>query len=468
MATMNTFHTVFRPPHFHSDALERSGFEHWNFDSMDQSGAIDRSVVSPMHFNRQDYGHQASAPRWLEDYWVRPPYPNLELERYPNYAMTSPIQYAYHLPQQYGPPGHVSTSSSYDSSNYSDRQYTPLSSPTPSIPCYSPELDRCDTVPFAYGGQQASSDHDSDSGVPCVAMNAVQRYADVQPEQSLFDDEHRSYYALGVQEGYYPMDEHEEQPEELAGTDNGVVNGMTNGNHVDAPNIKHRQPKSRVSSKSTRGSSKASKRAKDKKRSPSYRPTQKPDEDYEHDAANVSKAFPCTFAIYGCSAAFSNKNEWKRHVNTQHMRLGYWRCDQCAYGGGRPNDFNRKDLFIQHIRRMHPVEKLKMNKSRPSSSKSSRRDPDEQALADAAKRCWRTVRASPDKTACLYCEAEFEGAGTWEERLEHIGRHMELYKKENKSTAQPNNWRADVDMEDWLIRERLIKEADDGYVLTRE
>lgn len=37
------------------------------------------------------------------------------------------------------------------------------------------------------------------------------------------------------------------------------------------------------------------------------------------------------------------------------MRLGFWRCDQCPDVHCKPNDFNRKDLFIQHVRRMHPV-----------------------------------------------------------------------------------------------------------------
>ena len=36
---------------------------------------------------------------------------------------------------------------------------------------------------------------------------------------------------------------------------------------------------------------------------------------------------------------------------TQHFRMGFWRCDQCTDSPDRPNDFNRKDLFVQHVRR---------------------------------------------------------------------------------------------------------------------
>ena len=40
------------------------------------------------------------------------------------------------------------------------------------------------------------------------------------------------------------------------------------------------------------------------------------------EAENANKAFICPFARYGCLLSFKHKNEWKRHINKQHMHLG--------------------------------------------------------------------------------------------------------------------------------------------------
>ncbi|OBW66215.1 MAG: Hemerythrin HHE cation binding domain protein [Aureobasidium pullulans] len=85
--------------------------------------------------------------------------------------------------------------------------------------------------------------------------------------------------------------------------------------------------------------------------------------------AKATTAYPCPFLPYGCPATFSSKNEWKRHLNTQHLSLSTYRCDLCIPRPSSPssssptqsNDFNRKDLFIQHLRRhkdiiVHPYQ----------------------------------------------------------------------------------------------------------------
>ncbi|KAH1971608.1 hypothetical protein KXV92_006898 [Aspergillus fumigatus] len=82
--------------------------------------------------------------------------------------------------------------------------------------------------------------------------------------------------------------------------------------------------------------------------------------------------FVCSFSHYGCTGTFASKNEWKRHIASIHVQLGFFRCDvgNCGHRpdyktsststhnhhdqpGHQPNDFNRKDLFTQHQRRMH-------------------------------------------------------------------------------------------------------------------
>ncbi|KAI4718282.1 hypothetical protein E4T48_05501 [Aureobasidium sp. EXF-10727] len=79
----------------------------------------------------------------------------------------------------------------------------------------------------------------------------------------------------------------------------------------------------------------------------------------KQQAHKAKAAYPCPFLPYGCPASFSSKNEWKRHLNTQHLSLSTYRCDLCipkpssSSTPPQTNDFNRKDLFIQHLRRMH-------------------------------------------------------------------------------------------------------------------
>ncbi|KAI4762548.1 hypothetical protein E4T52_04026 [Aureobasidium sp. EXF-3400] len=82
-----------------------------------------------------------------------------------------------------------------------------------------------------------------------------------------------------------------------------------------------------------------------------------PNSSTRKEQANKAKtAYPCPFLPYGCPASFSSKNEWKRHLNTQHLSLSTYRCDLCipkpssSSSPQQTNDFNRKDLFIQHLR----------------------------------------------------------------------------------------------------------------------
>ncbi|PNS18562.1 hypothetical protein CAC42_5101 [Sphaceloma murrayae] len=185
--------------------------------------------------------------------------------------------------------------------------------------------------------------------------------------------------------------------------------------------------------------------------------------------------FPCPLAPYGCTSSFGSKNEWKRHVNTQHLRLDLWRCDQCADRDTRPNDFNRKDLFIQHLRRMHhksggchshrssisSVHGLERATSRARSLAPS--EVDDPAIAAAEQRCHIKLRQAPDSSCCLFCDATFEGPGSWEERMEHVGRHLEVDKKEGREAPGLEAWRVDSGFEAWGEREGLIVRNGEGW-----
>jgi hypothetical protein len=139
---------------------------------------------------------------------------------------------------------------------------------------------------------------------------------------------------------------------------------------------RHRRAAERAPVPTTR-SSKVTKRSSPPRRATASRITQpqiikreeQDEDDNEHNREPL-RSFPCPLAPYGCTASFGAKNEWKRHAATQHFRLGFWRCDLCPpetktlnshksnnSNNRKPNptynDFNRKDLFIQHVRRMH-------------------------------------------------------------------------------------------------------------------
>lgn len=215
--------------------------------------------------------------------------------------------------------------------------------------------------------------------------------------------------------------------------------------------------------------------------------------------------FLCPLAPYSCRSKFSTKNEWKRHMTAQHIRPFFWRCELCEVNNkalpgtvassstSTPqslstiavqdasnvvhNDFNRKDLFTQHLRRMHNVDpdhwdQDRYRKRRRSSaaaassplvsSDNHRRYPPpvdaaDVPLEDLQKRCIVYVRSPPTSSACIYCADTFEGPGSWEKRMDHIGEHIERgIFDEGQRGDNVAEWREDVQFREWLEREELI------------
>lgn len=186
------------------------------------------------------------------------------------------------------------------------------------------------------------------------------------------------------------------------------------------------------------------------------------------------RAFPCPLAPYGCPSAFKAKNEWKRHAFTQHFRLKFWRCDQCSRAdpAKAPNDFNRKDLFVQHVRRMHPVAapvaqaRSRRKRSGRAQTLALAREPGVQAaLNEAAERCAVGEGAPPSGCACLFCEERFEGEGCLGEYMEHVGRHMDERKKLGMEAVALAEWKGDGEMERWLLEQGLVVEGEGALVL---
>ena len=126
------------------------------------------------------------------------------------------------------------------------------------------------------------------------------------------------------------------------------------------------------------------------------------------------------------------------------------------------NDFNRKDLFTQHVRRMHAP---------PPSASRADKDAFDASLEAVRARCWIALRAPPPRSTCGFChpstqadtdkaqdasceekvskEVVFDGTGAWDERMEHVGKHLE--RGEVLGTE-----REDVGLREWMVKEGLM------------
>lgn len=179
--------------------------------------------------------------------------------------------------------------------------------------------------------------------------------------------------------------------------------------------------------------------------------------------ADPLRPFPCPLAVYGCASTFTSKNEWKRHVSTQHVKLGFWRCQLCPLSSDPANpiynDFNRKDLFTQHVRRMHDSSSLMTRYtigSLDEEDKSQDNTIPESAMTEYQNRCYQYLRSHPPRSGCLFCNQTFEGEGSWEQRMEHLGAHFEREKKNPKDFLDTKRWRDDPELREWLLQEGLI------------
>lgn len=183
------------------------------------------------------------------------------------------------------------------------------------------------------------------------------------------------------------------------------------------------------------------------------------------------RKFICSFSHYGCDVALSSKNEWKRHVSIQHLQLGFYRCD---VGSCNPdanpnvpgskkvyNDFNRKDLFTQHHRRMHKPESGPGSGTSPTASTGGENNKDwrafEDSLEDVRSRCWHERRKPPQRSTCGFCGRVFEGEGSWNERMEHVGGH---FSRDIPEACKEE--REDEDLTHWALQENIVKELGNG------
>ncbi|KAH8177822.1 hypothetical protein LIA77_02904 [Sarocladium implicatum] len=180
----------------------------------------------------------------------------------------------------------------------------------------------------------------------------------------------------------------------------------------------------------------------------------------KHILAAHTRPFPCAFSFAGCNSTFGSKNEWKRHIASQHLCLTYYRCSSCSKStaDGKGNEFNRKDLFTQHLRRMHAPHDIRRALQKGEAKSEAEWDA---RVRELQQSCLVTRRRPPQHSACPKegCGMTFDGPSAWDDWTEHVGRHME------KGEAQ----RLGVDelLTKWALEEGVIEQVGDGeYRLT--
>ncbi|PQE30374.1 c2h2 finger domain-containing protein [Rutstroemia sp. NJR-2017a WRK4] len=175
----------------------------------------------------------------------------------------------------------------------------------------------------------------------------------------------------------------------------------------------------------------------------------------KHIAAAHTRPFPCAFSFAGCTSTFGSKNEWKRHIASQHLCLTYYRCSSCPQSTveGKGNEFNRKDLFTQHLRRMHAPFAIKKALAKGDSKLQVEW---ETHVKEMQASCLVTRRQPPQRSACPKsdCSNVFEGAGSWDDWTEHVGRHMEK--------GEANRLGVDRLLARWALDEGIIERKEDG------
>lgn len=175
----------------------------------------------------------------------------------------------------------------------------------------------------------------------------------------------------------------------------------------------------------------------------------------KHVAAAHTRPFPCAFSFAGCTSTFGSKNEWKRHIASQHLCLTYYRCSSCPQSTieGKGNEFNRKDLFTQHLRRMHAPFAIKKAIAKGDSKLQMEW---ETHVKEMQQSCLVIRRSPPQRSACPKqdCSNVFEGAGSWDDWTEHVGRHMEK--------GEASRLGVDPMLARWALEEGIIERREDG------
>ena len=119
--------------------------------------------------------------------------------------------------------------------------------------------------------------------------------------------------------------------------------------------------------------------------------------------------------------------------------------------------YNRKDLFIQHVRRMHPLPgsaPAVTNDKRKKKGKVVQDKKADAAVERIAQACHKYLNPRPELNNCPICTESFSGPSSWDDCVEHVGKHMEDAKKKQSGLLPVHNWHRDMDIQAWLINHK--------------
>jgi hypothetical protein len=83
-------------------------------------------------------------------------------------------------------------------------------------------------------------------------------------------------------------------------------------------------------------------------------------------------------------------------------------------------------------------------------------------ITEIQKRCFRILRQPPQVSSCVFCSRVFSGPNSWEERLEHVGGHMERDRKNGTNCLDISSWKEDDDLRQYLVREGIVEQDQRG------
>jgi len=174
------------------------------------------------------------------------------------------------------------------------------------------------------------------------------------------------------------------------------------------------------------------------------------------------RPFKCTFSFAGCNQAFGSKNEWKRHVTSQHMYLSCWECN-LSLCKDRQAFFNRKDLFGQHLKRMHVPNGKEVGSFLPEAQKKTVLEQNRvererwirEEIPNIQDSCFKVLRETPLESNCEFCRAKFSGPKSWDLKMEHVGEHYE-----NGEKPPPDGHFEDEGLVKWALEQGLVMERD--------
>ncbi|KAK6339911.1 hypothetical protein TWF718_009299 [Orbilia javanica] len=182
----------------------------------------------------------------------------------------------------------------------------------------------------------------------------------------------------------------------------------------------------------------------------------------KHVETQHTKPYLCIFGFVGCNQRFGARNEWKRHIATQHLFLYKYICDHrdCLEKNKAKTAFNRGDLFMKHLERMHAIPNL--NDRKPG-------DPEliawKKEMKETKHRC-EELRRPPQRMTCGFCSLAFEeGDKTWTELIDHVCLH---YQSNDESLRNSNGYNDDPDLIAWLKEHGLFKTASDSMEIDAE